>query len=57
MKRHLDTAIDLFGSLSRCDAALPAQGWQLAGMPASAGYARDLGRESDDTNTSGEGPG
>jgi hypothetical protein len=57
MKRQFVTAIDLFGSLSRCDAALPAQGLQLAGMPASAGDAHDFGRESDATNTSGEGPG
>lgn len=59
MNRHLVTVIDLAGSLGRCDAVLPmqAQGLKHAGMPASVAYAHGFGRESDDTNTSGEGPG
>ncbi|MGQ3053894.1 MAG: hypothetical protein ACT6S0_19120 [Roseateles sp.] len=57
MNRHLATVIDLAGSLSRCDAALLAQGWQPAGMSAPVACAHDFGREGDDTHTSGEGPG
>lgn len=59
MNRHLVTVIDFTGSLSRFDAALPAQfqGSKLAGMPAQVAYAHDCGRERDDTNPSGEGPG
>ena len=59
MNRHLVTAIDLAGSLSRGDAVRPmqAQVLKLAGLPAPVGYAHDFDRESDDTNTSGEGPG
>lgn len=59
MNRHLVTVIDLAGSLSRCDAMplMQAQGSKLAGQPALVAYAHDFGRETDDTNTSGEGPG
>ena len=59
MNRHPVTVIDPTGSTSRCDAVLPAQvqGLKLAGMPAPVACAHDCGRESDDFNTSGEGPG
>ena len=59
MNRHLVTTIDLAGSLSRGDAVRPmqAQVVKLAGLPAPVAYAHDFGRESDDTNTSGEGSG
>lgn len=63
MNRHLVTVTTLTGSLSRRGAMplMQAQGWQLAGKPASAAYAyaqaHDFGRESDDIHTSGEGPG
>jgi len=59
MNRHLVTVIDFAGSLSRCDAMwlTQAQGSQLAGKPAPVAYAHDHGREFDDTNLSGEGPG
>lgn len=59
MNRHLVTSIDFTGSLSRGDAVRPmqAQVLKLAGLPAPVAYAHDFGRESDDTNTSGEGHG
>lgn len=53
MNRHLVTAITLAGSQSRCDAVqMP-----LAGLHAPVAYAYDFGRDSDDNNLSGEGPG
>jgi hypothetical protein len=59
MNRKSFNVIDLTGSLSRFDAALPAQvqGSKLAGMPALVVYAHDCGRERDDTHPSGEGAG
>ena len=59
MNRHLVTAIDHIGSLSRCDGALMAlaQGSKQAGLHAPVAYAHDFGRESDDANISGEGHG
>jgi len=59
MNRHLATVIDFTDSLSRCDAAplMKVQGSKLAGMYAPVTPAHDFGRESDDTNLSGEGPG
>ncbi len=59
MNRHLVTAIELAGSLSRGD-AMPltqVQGSKLAGHPAPVAYAHDCGREFDDIKLSGEGPG
>jgi hypothetical protein len=55
MNRHLVTAIAPIGSQSRCDAA-----WMpllVDGPKHRVAYDHDFGRESDDTNTSGEGPG
>lgn len=59
MNRHLVTVITAIGSLSRCDAARMAlgQGSKLLGLPMPVAYAHDFGRETDDTNLSGEGPG
>ena len=59
MNRHLATVIAPIGSQSRCDAASMAlgQGSKLLGLPATVAYAHDYGRETDDTNLSGEGPG
>ncbi|MFT7775730.1 hypothetical protein [Roseateles sp.] len=59
MNRHFVTVIARTGSLSRCDAAPMVQGRKskLAGLPATVALAHDYGRESDDSNTSGEGPG
>jgi hypothetical protein len=57
MNRHLATVIAPIGSLSRCDAARMAQGSKLQGLPLPVAYARDFGRETDDTKPSGEGPG
>ena len=59
MSRHLVTVIDFTGSQSWRDAVLPkqAQGSKHAGLPALVAYAHDCGRERDDTNLSGEGPG
>jgi hypothetical protein len=54
MNRHLVTVITPIGSQGRCDAVPMAK---PAGLLASFAYAHDFGRESDDTNTSGEGPG
>jgi len=55
MNRHLVTVIAPIGSQSRCDAAwmqLPTDGSKH-----QVAYDHDFGRESDDINTSGEGPG
>jgi hypothetical protein len=57
MNRHLATVIAPIGSLSRCDAAQMAQGSKLQGLLAPVAHAHDSGRETDDTNLSGEGPG
>jgi len=57
MNRHLFTVIAPIGSLSRCDAAQMAQGSKLQGLLAPVAHAHDSGRETDDTNLSGEGPG
>ena len=59
MNRHLATVIAPIGSLSRFDAAQMAQGQgsKLLGLPMPVAYAHDCGRETDDTNLSGEGPG
>lgn len=59
MLRHPVTAIAHTGSLSRCDAVPMAQGRgsKLANSFAPVAYAHDFGRESDDNNLSGEGPG
>lgn len=59
MNRLLVTVIDTAGSQSRCDAVRMAQGLasKLAGLPAQVAHAHDFGRDSDDINTSGEGPG
>ncbi|MDR7270329.1 hypothetical protein J2X20_002987 [Pelomonas saccharophila] len=59
MNRHLVTVITTIGFLSRCDAARMAQGQgsKLQGLPAPVAYAHDCGRETDDINLSGEGPG
>ncbi|HEY8880208.1 MAG TPA: hypothetical protein VIN03_21745 [Roseateles sp.] len=59
MNRPLVTVIDRAGSLSRCD-AMPltqVQGLKLDGHAAHVAYAHDSGRETDDSNLSGEGPG
>ena len=53
MNRYLVTVIDPTGSLSWGGAVLPVQGLKQAPVA----HAHDCGRESDDTNTSGEGPG
>jgi hypothetical protein len=55
MNRHPVTVIAPIGLQSRCDAA-----WMpllAAGPKHQVAYDHDCGRESDDTNTSGEGPG
>ncbi len=59
MNRHLVTVIYPTGSQSWGDAVQMAQAGvsTLVGLPAPAADAHDFGRESDDANTSGEGPG
>lgn len=57
MNRHLATVIAPIGSYSRWDAARMALGSKLQGLPMPVDYAHDFGRETDDTNLSGEGPG
>lgn len=59
MNRLLATAIDSTSAQRWFDAALHSRvgSEKPAGMPASVAYAHDLGRECDDTNLSGEGPG
>lgn len=59
MNRKPFNVIDLTGALRRFDASLQVkvQGWQWAGMNVPVAYAHDCGRERDDTNLSGEGPG
>ncbi len=59
MNRLLAIVIDTAGSQSWCDAVpMPrGQGSKLAGLHAPVAYAHDFGRESDDINLSGEGPG
>ena len=59
MNRLLAIFIDTVGSQSWCDAVpMPrGQGSKLAGLHAPVAYAHDFGRESDDINLSGEGPG
>jgi hypothetical protein len=59
MNRLLVTVIDFTGSQSWCDAMQAARPGvsKLAGLQAPVAHDHDCGRESDDTNTSGEGPG
>lgn len=59
MNRHLATVITKTSRLGWCDAARLAQGQgsTLAGLHAPVVHAHDLGRESDDATTSGEGHG
>jgi hypothetical protein len=59
MNRYLVTVIDPTGSLSWGGAVLPVQGLKQAPVAHAHAHAHahDCGRESDDTNTSGEGPG